>query len=281
MEIKRNTEMEKKLLQEIAINLSKPREGIHLSDLLCPRKAYMSKTLPKIVTSEESMYFLTGKGHEDVYHHASGYRKVATKEWEGIFYSIDLYYDAPCELKTRRWGLAETGKEEEEYGHYLLQLRGYCAVENTTKGYLQAWCLVDKRNANQKPELGVYEVYFTEQELEAERNRLIQMRNALIFALDFSDPSDLPLCPEWMCGKKHNVMVTKPYCHTCSREFQTDYGLDKHVNAKTGKGHSVSFATYKEVFEPRCKWIVECRGVEVMEQATEQEQPEPAMAEAA
>jgi hypothetical protein len=227
------------------------------------------------------MYFLTGRGHEEVYSNVSGYDKVRQKEWNGIYYNIDFWYGHPCELKTRRWGLAEEEKEASEYEHYLAQLKGYCALENMPTGNLQVWCLVDKRNTSQKPEFGLYDVEFTEHELEQERERLIRMRNALIFAIDFSDFSDLPICPEWMCGKKHNVMVTKPYCHTCSREFQTDYGLDKHVNSKTGKGHDVTFATYKEVFEPRCKWLMECRGVEVMEQATEQEQPEPAMAEAA
>ena len=250
MNITRNRDKEQQLMSELIGNLTRPRDGVHLTDLLSPRQAY-----------------------------ASGYEKVRQKEWNGIYYNIDFWYGNPCELKTRRWGLAKEESEADEYDHYLAQLKGYCALENMTYGNLQVWCLVDKRNSHQKPEFGLYDVEFSKEELENERKRLIHMRNALTFALDFEAPSELPLCQEWMCGKKHNVMVTKPYCNTCSREFQTDYGLDKHINSRTGNGHDVTFATYKEVFEPRCKWIVECREVEVIEQ--EKEQQQPAMAEAA
>ena len=48
--------------------------------------------------------------------------------------------------------------------------------------------------------------------------------------------------------------------------------LEKHINSKTGKGHDVTFATYKEVFEPRCKWIEECRHVEVVSDSPQQEE---------
>jgi hypothetical protein len=267
MKIVRDLEKEKSLIEEIKNNFSEPRQGIHLTDLLTPRQAYWKKICPKTVKDEEAMYFLTGRGHEEIYHRASGYQQVKEKQWHSIFYNIDLWYGSPCELKTRRWGLAEPGNESAEYDYYLTQLRGYCAMENSLTGYLQVWCIVDKKKFKQKPEFGLYHIAFSEEELEEERKRLIKTRNMLVFALDMQDYEMLPLCPEWMCGSKHQVMVTKPYCHTCSREFQTDYGLDKHINSRTGKGHDVMFATYKEVFEPRCKWIEECRDVEVMEQS--------------
>ena len=71
MEIKRNNERSNFLLDTIAKSFP-PRQGVHLSDLLYPKKAYWEKTLPKQITNKEVQYFVIGIGHEEAMHRLSG-----------------------------------------------------------------------------------------------------------------------------------------------------------------------------------------------------------------
>lgn len=260
MQIKRNPSIEQWLFSEIKLNWGKEaREGIHLSDLLSPRKAYWQRIKPMYPTDLEIMYWLTGQGHENVMSRASGYEHGETKEWNGIFYSPDFFHNFPAELKTRRRNLADEGKEEEVYDYYLKQLKGYCAVENKTHGWLHIWALVEKQeDGTTKPEIGCYEVDFTEEELELERIRLSITKEKLIFALNAKTHTELPLCPAWMCGKESKTMIEKPVCQTCLRTFETEWGSNRHLNAKTGNGHTMKPAEYKIEYIKTCKWYNDC-----------------------
>ena len=120
MQIKRNPSIEEWLFNEIRTNWGKEaRQGIHLSDLLAPRKAYWQRVKPMYPSDLEIQYWLTGMGHENALSHASGYEHASEREWNGIFYTPDFFHNFPAELKTRRRNLAEEGKEEEVYEHYL------------------------------------------------------------------------------------------------------------------------------------------------------------------
>ncbi len=53
-------------------------------------------------------------------------------------------------------------------------------------------------------------------------------------------------------------MVKKPKCLTCDREFEGEWGLDKHVTSKTGAGHVTQAPEYETRYEPKCRWYDEC-----------------------
>jgi hypothetical protein len=263
MEIKRNRSIEEWLFEEIRNNWgSNVREGIHLSDLLSPRQAYWQRIKPMKPTDLQIQYWLTGQGHEGAISRASGYEHAESRQWSDIHYTPDFFHNFPCELKTRRRNLAEEGKEAETYEHYLRQLKGYCAVENKTHGWLHIWALVQKQDdGTTKPEIGCYEIDFTREELEEERQRLIQTQAQLLCALEMKDHTILPICTSWMCGRESKTMVKKPYCETCNgREFETEWGINKHITSRTGEGHTVIMAEYETNYVKSCGWYDDCIG---------------------
>lgn len=263
MEITRDSSIEKFLFDEIRKNMNKERTGIHLSDLLAPRKAFWQKTKPLPPTDDEIMYWTTGKGHEDAFHLVSDIEHGTEQEWNGIKYTPDFFHNFPAEMKTRRRNIAKGGNEAEDYDYYLKQLRGYCAVTGKTQGWLHIWCLVSKdgETGATKPELASYRVGFTEDELSNERFKLDSMKCDLLVAIGTKEHTLLPQCPEWMCGKNKSEMIKNPFCTTCDREFSTDWGIEKHINSKKGQGHEIKKAEYKWEYEKRCKWFDDCKPV--------------------
>ena len=258
------------------------RPEMHLSDLLNPRKGYWARVSPKPVTDDEIVYFLAGRGHEDVFGRISGLERGKPQRAFGIVYTVDFHKGSFCELKTRRRNLAPEGFEAERYNSYIEQCKGYCALERgrlaTQHGVItSSWnhceliviALVQQQeDGSTKPEIGVYDLEFTEQELDDNLIELQQRAGTLEYLLQLVKNPDyskheaarlLPLCWDWMCGKRSSEMVTKPYCTTCKREFQTDWGIGKHVDSKTGRGHAVTKATYRYFYKPRCKYYSECQ----------------------
>lgn len=261
MQIRRNPSIEQWLFDEIRNNWGKEaREGIHLSDLLSPRKAYWQRIKPMYPTDKEIMYWLTGQGHEKVMSRSSAYEHAEVKEWNGILYTPDFFHNFPVELKTRRRNLAEEGKEAETYNYYLKQVRGYCACENKTHAWLHVWSLVERQDdGTTKPELGCYEIDFTEEELEEERKRLIGEKYLLMLALEEKEHRHLSKCEPWMCGRESKKMVKLPYCESCKKEFLTEWGANKHLVSKTGKGHKMNPPEYETEYLKACKWWDDCK----------------------
>jgi hypothetical protein len=263
MQIDRNKSIEEWAISEIVNNWGKDtREGIHLTDLLTPRKKYWGIVKPLKATIEEISYFTSGSAIEYRILSAMGYKKGETKEWNGIKYSVDSFMgNIPAEIKTRRRLLAEEGKEAEVYEHYLNQLKGYCAIEDKPKGWLIVLSLLEKQEDKNKtaPEWAFYDVMFTPVELEEERGRLLRIKREIEEALQKRDHSDLPLCPIWMCRRILKIMVKKPYCKNCSREFETEWGINKHVQSRSGQGHEIVMPEYEEKIEKICKWYDDCQ----------------------
>jgi len=260
MEIKRNPSIEEWAIGEV-VNVwgKETREGIHLSDLLSPRKKYWATVMPMKPTIKEISYWTSGNAIEQKFLRAIGYSHGTMKEWNGIYYTPDTFFNFPAEIKSRRRGLAEEGKEGEYYEHYLKQLLGYCAIENKQKGWLIILSLLEKQDNNKTaPEWAYYDVLFTQEELEAERERLIKTKEALGNALRIKDHRSLPLCPVWMCGRVLKIMEQKPICETCGKTFETEWGSEKHLSSKTGMGHNIIPAVFREEYEKECKWFDHC-----------------------
>ena len=261
MEIKRNASIEQWALEEVQNNWgSETREGIHLSDLLAPRKKFWQTIKPMKPTIEEISYWTSGSAIEAKFLSAIGYEHGETKEWNGILYSPDSFFNFPAEIKSRRRNLAEEGKEPETYEWYLKQLRGYCALANKQKGWLIILSLLEKRDENKtSPEWAYYDVTFTQEEIESERVVLLSTKSFLEKALKENNIKLLIPCPKWMCGTELKNMVKKPFCKTCNKEFETDWGINKHITSKTGAGHITTQAEYEINFEKRCKWFDDCK----------------------
>lgn len=264
MKIERNKSVEQWAIEEIQNNWgNEAREGIHLTDLLTPRRKYWQVVKPLKASIKEISYWTSGSAIEAKILAAMGYAKGGTKEWKGIKYSVDTFLgNIPAEIKTRRRALAEEGKEEEIYEHYLKQLLGYCAIENSTKAWLIVLSMLEYKDATHtEPEWAFYDVSFDENELEDERKRLIETKLLLEDALKNKNPDLLPYCPKWMCARTLKIMTKKPYCITCNKEFETEWGANKHISSKTGAGHEIMPAEYEIKAEKICKYYDDCKPV--------------------
>jgi len=264
VKIVRDASIEQWIHTETCNNWGKgEREGIHLSDLLAPRKAFFQRVDPKHPTFEEICYWMSGNAVEDKFLRSIGYEHGEQREWNGILYTPDMFLGFIAELKSRRGGLAKEGGEAADtYDYYLKQLQGYCAIVDSTQGWLLVLSLVEKQaDFTTKPELAAYRVEFTKEELYDTAAELLHLRDKLISAIEYKDYVNvyltLPECPSWMCGKKTYEVIEKPFCVDCNKEFASENNIKKHQKSK---GHSVKSGEYKEIYEVRCKWFYSCIG---------------------
>lgn len=266
MKIFRDTEFENKIIKLIQKNWENTiRKEIHLSDLLASRKAYFSRILPKPPTIEEILYFLSGNAIEKELLLILKKKHGKVKKTNGITYTVDARLPKITEIKSRRRALPKEGDEEREFDYYIQQHSGYCALDGEKSGHLLVVSLAEKVDASNKtkPMLAAYKVKYSKDDMEVVLDGLVQIKEILELALtgDQMYIESLPPCPQWMCGKSIKTMDTKPKCLTCGREFETDYGADRHKNGKKTSDHEIEPATYTYTFEPMCKWYEECRNL--------------------
>jgi len=213
MKITRQAKYERWLLDKVKTWLqAQPRNpGIHVSDLLYPRKAYWKRIDPKPMTDAEAGYFIAGQGHHFILEAViEGSKKVGkadagSHEWEGIYYSPDIRTPHPQEIKTTR---SRTGPNTEtergyraKYEHYLEQLKAYMAIENDPKGSLVVFYLnmeVGDGTKRTTPTFRWYDVTLTPAELGETRDKLLDTKKLIEHAVKRKDPKNLPVCPEWM-----------------------------------------------------------------------------------
>jgi hypothetical protein len=268
LEILRNETRESNLFDTMRKSFTKRNEeragGVKLTDLLYPKKAYWQKVRPLPPTNEEIQYWVVGRGHEDAVHRIADIKKTDSKQWNGIWYGIDFFEDHPVEMKTRRGNLAVEGEEKEKYDSYLRQLIGYCACEDKLSGELWVWSLLEKTDSfRSAPKMVCYDITFTKDEIEDEKQRLVDTKRKFLEALggDMVVLSEFPDCPRWMCFDRKTNLTTQPVCLTCTKEFKTDWGLTKHLEGKGGKGHKFKRGTYEIIDTPKCQWYKDCRGI--------------------
>jgi len=181
--------------------------GIHASDLLDPLKAYWQWADPKPHTDRQVFFFLIGKvlhhfvlasADPDTAKEASG---SGPKEALGIIFEPDLDREGyPTELKTNR-SQREPNDLQKEYHHYLEQLSIYMVLKNVLSGAL--WILYINLKAPDNrtyPELRCYRVQMTEEQFYELEQEILKTRDLLAEAKETRNPSELPLCREWLCG---------------------------------------------------------------------------------
>jgi hypothetical protein len=271
MKITRNTEKEQILLAALRESFDEPRTGVHLSDLMSVRSSFYGRIMPLPLTETQIGYFASGRALEDVVARLVGIEVGAVpakrvsvpglvagegRERFGISYRPDFrwhdgFREVPVEFKSRRAEFAEPGTEAQKYSHYLDQLRGYCALDDATKGGLYLFdigggcptCFYTR-----EPSFAYYDVMYLPDELEFTRQELQRRRDMFLTALADGTAMAgwaLPLCEAWKCGKNKKTVVTKAQC---SAE-----GCDvTHRKPKAGHEMAPEVATWEYV--PRCPY---------------------------
>lgn len=293
-QIQRHDEVEQWILNESKKYLTrKPRTGVHVSDLLTPRKAYWAQAEPKAPTDRETLYFLAGRGHEEAivaltglgrYHKErgewGGTEDEPYKKGDGIKYEVDVLAPAginqwiPVELKTNRRPKVPTPEEVlEEYSYAVEQLGNYTAIlDRGNIGYLIELHLMARNLAltdtgeetdpyawlrQSRPEIVCYQIDWTAEELDEIRHVMQEKKRLLLLAYDLKDHTILPECPNWMCGRVH-VKESDPKCPSCGRTYENR--RMRKCEDCTAQGKRVDLVRdSEEVFVPSCRWWASCR----------------------
>jgi predicted Zn-ribbon and HTH transcriptional regulator len=247
------------LVEEIQNNWGKEtREGIHLTDLLTPRKKYWQTIKPQKADIKDILTWLPGIEFESRFKRAINVESPPPRQWKGIWYSCDLFFNFPCEIKMRRRNLGKAESLAMEYDWYLRQLKGYCAIENKQQGWLIVYTPVQREEGTNRTHSDFHSVRveFTEQELIDERRGLETMRDLLTIALETRTPEALPPCPDWMCRKERKKLIKPALCKTCGKKEYKN--IKRHLEGKRGKGHEIIEAQYEIEYDD-CKWYQECK----------------------
>ena len=199
-EVELYTKFRKALLQQ---DETRP-VGIHASGLLDPRRTYWQEALPKDITERQVYFFIIGKVLHSLILQTDGQSDLGSHEALGVFYSPDGRTEAenPVEVKTSRSNYEpREGSLQEDLGHYLEQLACYLVLDNRLEGELWVLYLNLKNTANRTfPELRCYKVILTEEQFYDIDQRVLEARDALAHAREEHDPSQLPLCRQWLCS---------------------------------------------------------------------------------
>jgi hypothetical protein len=258
MIIKRSPELEEKIINIVKENwITKIRTDVALTDLIYPRKAYFQRVDPKDPTLTEILDFLRGKSIETGLGDLLGMEHPKSKFNHGIWYNPDFRFPEITELKSRRGYLAKEGEEEERYGYYIKQHKGYCALEGECGGNLIIFALAEKADDGWKtePKLVAYTMEYSTDELREHLEWLTTRRDLFLLTLEDGDFERLPECEDFNCGVTHRKLEEKATCD-CGKEWSSDkYAW---IHKSKNKDHKISLCKYSYSFEPRCKWIEKC-----------------------
>lgn len=186
------------------------KEGLHASDLLDPRMAYYKRKFPVAMPDRLVNMFIVGKfGHIIVLSAVDGVKGINMESDEGSEWSEDLqiWFSAdktingvPRELKTTRsFYEAKTHKDLELY---MKQLGIYMVARKSLVG--QLWVLylnLKDEDGKTAPAWRVFTMKWTQAELDDYRDQIKATAASLNRALKTDDPSELPLCAQFKCGK--------------------------------------------------------------------------------
>lgn len=183
-----------------------PREGTHLSDLLyCNYKTYYRKKgLTAPLSDEQVMLFMTGYAFQ---YFLFPKNDEKTYEKDGIICSPDV--DEPlAEVKSTRANMNKFRVEENQ--HYIEQCAGYCCVKEVLSCDLIVFFVMGNY-APPFPDTKIFEINFTEEELEDYWLRFLVRREILEDALAKDTLPDPHFGYEWEC-KKNRCEVRDTLC---------------------------------------------------------------------
>jgi hypothetical protein len=240
MKIVRNEKRERKRLELIKKHLEKNEraEGVHVSDIVFPRKSYWRGIDPKPMTDDEALFFTAGRAHHEMleafFDSKTNKKRADAGEhvWKGIYYSPDIKYPHPDEIKTSRsqYPPGEHANLAKEFKHYLSQLTKYMGAMNDNQGALTVFYISAKNQdtgIGTKPQLRCYDVFLTDAELKKVRKNMLLKKTALIAAKKNKNVALLPLCPAWLCRGCVWLEKCKPWNGTIEMKLKGEKaGLD-------------------------------------------------------
>lgn len=213
LKVRRNSAAEKMLVQKARefIEAGDRTPGIHASDLMDELQAFWKHTVKTTIPDRLVNTFLVGKVlHAFVLQSVDERSSVDLRITDdgssisdlGFSFSPDkMLRGIVRELKTSR-SFYEP-KTIYDLDHYIEQVLIYMAAQNLTKG--QIWILYlnfrDKKTKQTAPAFRTFDLTITEADLKALRDYLKERAAVLADAIQHNDPSALPLCREWKCGK--------------------------------------------------------------------------------
>ena len=170
------------------INRQSARKRISVTDLINPRQRFFERTHPEIQPSpERRQAMMAGTGFHDAFGRAVSTEEFVEQlvEFQEIVGKIDIYEDAPVELKTT--GSIPTNVFWRP-GH-VEQLGMYCTMTERPAGHLLYY---RRAEYGRRPELRAYDLEFADRAgIAAEMGR---RRDLLRAALATGDPTGLPRC---------------------------------------------------------------------------------------
>lgn len=183
--------------------------GVHVSDLLMPRRGYWRVVRPRSPLDREIGFFLVGKVlHAFVLHDRAGTPVNLRQTDEGSVYDEDVgvWYspdrvagDVVEEFKTSRSYYEPSALLDIEW--YLRQVLLYMALSRKHQGRITVLYLNAKEASGKtSPQFRVYNVKVTAEELEAVRLEARRLRDELMVAVQHRQHRALPLCPDWACA---------------------------------------------------------------------------------
>lgn len=210
--LKRNKAAERMLVEKARkfIESGDRTPGIHASDLLDELQAFYKHTSPSSLPDRLVNTFLVGKVlHAFVLQSIDDRPSVdlgitddgSSVSDLGFSYSPDKVLRGMVrELKTSR-SFYEP-KTVRDLDSYIEQVLVYMAAEKTIRG--QIWVLyLNFRDKEKKtaPAFRTFDVTISEEDLAVLRTWLAERTVVLADAIKRNDPTALPLCREWKCGR--------------------------------------------------------------------------------
>ena len=202
----RPTELSTEVIEALRTSFkSEVRTGIHVSDLVFPRKAWMQRHFPNLdLSDDECLYFICGRAHHGIIENliASDKMKEYGLEWNGVTGTVDIMKDTgiPVEFKTTR--SAKQWSMKNLPSHYVRQLGYYVAMHNrdAPEGVGELLILYLARRERDfmlrersRPVLKSYSITYPN--LDLIRGEML-LRKAMVMQ-SFAPPVET--CEKWMC----------------------------------------------------------------------------------
>lgn len=195
-------EAHKRVMDEVKgrLGVGKPREGVHVSDLIyCLRKGHAKRQLgaqAEETGDELVLVWLIGHSHEALL--GQGKTKGLPLEVDGIIGTPDLWDEGLIEVKSTR---SSAKKELMDMPHYLAQAAAYAAMHAVTEARVFVLHLMGDYDRSHPPQaqLRIWKVQFGQEELDRWWLEL-QRRRDVLTAEDRPGLAYHSPAWEWECG---------------------------------------------------------------------------------
>jgi hypothetical protein len=202
---------ERKLLDTARdwLDKSERAPGTHATGLLDPLQEFWRQVDPRGISDRQVPIFLVGKVlHAFVLGSMAGQVDFSTTdegsryhEELGIWYSVDWDKGEVAEFKSSR--AFKEPRDSRDLDLYLEQTLIYMVAKNVTEAKI--WVLYlnlrDPVTRRTTPEFRSYQVLLPQEDLDKLKQQIIQTRVDLEKAIAAKDPTGLPLCREFKCGR--------------------------------------------------------------------------------